>query len=374
MTSLAQSDDQYQHFKIGENEFWLGIDGSSYRTQSGLARLCEVTSSRINKWRGVSKIEPISARVLVSYGERGVSQLQNVKFYNEQMMVKALNEFKPDRAYLLSELGLRTLHQQAANWTETLPTFNKDEALAEKTEYVKSIFRPHFDKVDRFVKDQCSSINAELKTAKKIWVSEINPVARLANESDEDFEQRLDRIEILQDLDLPLFEKGEVDGIYIFEHGFDVLWDTWDLPEIFEAKVGGSIDGLNWSLKTRSATIFDLGWNADAIDSAMLSCFGTCLDLGGVVQAACREFDRLQPAKGAVAQLGFDDDSVLDNCARKCKIIPEFNAHTKKLEALKIPKQLALSGSASIEVDTKESAVSRLNFGIKLSELEWYRI
>jgi hypothetical protein len=46
----------------------------------------------------------------------------------------------------------------------------------------------------------------------------------------------------------------------------------------------------------------------------------------------------------------------------------------KKLEALKIPKQLALSGSASIEVETKESVVSRLNFGAKLSELEWYRI
>jgi KilA-N domain len=268
---------------------------------------------------------------------------------------------------------IKTLIETGSTQVE-VQTFTKDEALAEKTEYVKSIFRPHFDKVDRFVKDQCSSIIAELKTAKKIWVSEINPVARLANESDEDFEQRLDRIEILQDLDLPLFEKGEVDGIYIFEHGYDVLWDTWDLPEIFEAKVGGSIDGLNWLLKEGSATIFDLGWNADEIDSAMLSCFGTCLDLGGVVQTACREFDRLQPAKGAIAQLDFDDDSVLDNCVRKCEIIPEFNAYTKKLEALKIPKQLVLSGSVSIKVDTKESLVSRLNFGAKLSELEWYRI
>jgi hypothetical protein len=114
MTSLTQ----YQRFEKDGYDFYIDVEGSVSATQTGLALFCGVSKQSVSKWTSVNQIKCINAKVIGTYGERSVNQIQSVTLYDEDTIADALEHFNPDRSRLFRKIGVRAYCQKIVGWVQ----------------------------------------------------------------------------------------------------------------------------------------------------------------------------------------------------------------------------------------------------------------
>lgn len=115
MTSLTR----YEHQGF---ELYIDFDGAVFATQRGIARMCKVSHTAIQKWVVGNQILCNKIQMPTEQGNGGGNQkknvIQTVSLYDLDAVSRALAHFNPERLRQWAIIGLQATAHQLVKWKD----------------------------------------------------------------------------------------------------------------------------------------------------------------------------------------------------------------------------------------------------------------